>query len=91
MYENVFAELKAIQDIELNKGLDNYYMSRPEQYSEAVRKASHFIRYVRDKTLDGRVDTYFFEKSVKIYVLLLALYCGTVVLKFAVSKVSEFR
>jgi len=60
--QNIFAELKAIQDRELHKGPDYHYLSRPERYSEGVRKASHFIRYIRDKTLDGIIDTYYFSK-----------------------------
>ena len=59
-------ELKAIQDSELHKGPDYHYLSRPERYSEGVRKASHFVSCVRDKTLDGRIDAYYFGQSVKI-------------------------
>jgi len=39
-----------------------------------VRKASHFIRCVRDKTLDGRIDTYFFGKLVW-FGLFVDLFC----------------
>jgi len=60
------SELKAIQDRELHKTPDYHYLSRPERYSEGVHKASRFIRFVRDKTLDGRIDTYYFGKSVNI-------------------------
>jgi len=56
--------LKAIQ--ELRNGPDYSYLSRPDRYAEAVRKASRFINFVRDKTLDGRIDTYYFGKSVKL-------------------------
>jgi len=68
---NMFlSELKAIQDKELHKGPDYHYLSRPERYSEAVRKASCFIRCIHDKTLNGRIDTYYFGKSVRFAMLL---------------------
>ena len=62
LYETVdmVAELKAIQDKELHKGPDYHYLSRQERYSEGVRKASHFIRCIRDTTLDGLIDRYYF-------------------------------
>jgi len=76
--ENVFLEQKAIQDRELGKSPDYHYLSRVQRYSEGVRKASRFISFVRDKTLDGRIDTYYFGKSVDIYcfafILLLTVY-----------------
>jgi len=76
--ENVFfSERKAIDDKELSKSPDYHYLSRVQRYSEGVRKASHFISFVRDKTLDGRIDTYYFGKLVKIYCfrfILLTLY-----------------
>jgi len=62
-----------MQDVELRKGPDYHYLSRPERYSEGVRKASHFIRCVRDKTLDGRVNTYYFGKSVRFVLVFLIL------------------
>ena len=74
----MFLEQKAIQDRELGKSPDYHYLSRVQRYSEGVRKASRFISFVRDKTLDGRIDTYYFGKSVEIYcfafILLLTVY-----------------
>jgi len=50
------AELKAIQDRELHKGPDFHYLSIPERYSEAVRKASHFVHRIQEKTLDASTE-----------------------------------
>ena len=78
LYENVFLELKALQDRELNKSPDYHYLSREQRYSEGVRKASRFISLVRDKTLNGRIDTHYFGKSVTIYcfqLILLLMLC----------------
>ena len=53
-------ETLACEDKALTEAPDYHFLSRPEKYNEAVRKAGHYIQ-----TLKGRVDradSYFYGK-----------------------------
>jgi acyl-CoA oxidase len=53
-------EALVLENKELTGGPDVHYLSRPELYSESVRKASVFLRALKEEGLDGRADGYFY-------------------------------
>jgi hypothetical protein len=60
---SVFAvEQLVLEDKELTDAPDYHYLSRPERYAEAVRKASHFVRKLKGSFQEGRAHSYFYGK-----------------------------
>jgi Acyl-coenzyme A oxidase N-terminal len=56
-------EQLVLDDTELTDAPDYHYLSRPEKYAEAVRKASHVVRKITGKEMkEGRAHSYFYGK-----------------------------
>lgn len=54
----------ACNDKSLTEAKDYHFLSRPEKYNEAVRKAGHYMRMLKEKSLENRADAYFYGNLV---------------------------
>lgn len=57
-------EALAYEDKALTEAPDYNFLSRPEKYNEAVRKAGHYIRTLKGKKVIDRADSYFYGNLV---------------------------
>lgn len=57
-------ETMVCEDKALTECPDYHFLSRPEKYNEAVRKAGHYIQRLKERSLQNRADAYFYGNLV---------------------------